>query len=108
MGYNKFVETVDVPAHEVRLSKRAASALLDGIPVSVTRYGRRSHIVLTIEQFELIEPLLELLDEGVRIPAELLLTEADIELERLLAEDREPSPGERALIAEVLGTAPDE
>jgi hypothetical protein len=63
---------------------------------------------LTIEQFELIEPLLELLDEGVRIPAELLLTEADIELERLLAEDREPSPGERALIAEVLGTAPDE
>jgi len=107
MGYGRVVETVDVPAHEVRLSKRAAAALLDGTPVSVTRYGRRSHIVLTIEQFELIEPLLELLGEGVRIPAELLLTEADLELERLLAEDREPSAGERALIAEVVGPAPD-
>lgn len=44
----------------------------------------------------------ESLESAVRIPAELLMTTEDIELERTLAEDREPSAGEDALIESVL------
>jgi hypothetical protein len=93
---------VEVPAHEVRLSKRAAAALADFQTVAVTRYGRRSHVVVSAERFALVEPLLELLDDGVVVPVEMLLTTADLELERLLAEDRDPTPEEEALIDELL------
>lgn len=92
---------VEVPAHEVRLSKRAASALAERQTVAVTRYGRRSHVVVSTERFALVEPLLELLDGGT-VPFELLLTTSDLELERLLAEDREPSQVEQALVDELL------
>ncbi|MGH3110381.1 MAG: hypothetical protein ACRDQT_05625 [Gaiellaceae bacterium] len=93
---------VEVPAHEVRLSKRAAAALAERRTVVVTRYGRRSHVVVSAERFALVEPLLELLDDGVVVPVELLLTTSDLELERLLAEDREPTPAEQALIDELI------
>src|SRR5688500_3968856 len=93
---------IEVPAHEVRLSKRAASALADEQVIVVTRYGRRSHVVVSADRFALVEPLLELLDDGVAVPVELLLTSSDLELERLVAEDREPSPGEQALVGELL------
>jgi PHD/YefM family antitoxin component YafN of YafNO toxin-antitoxin module len=99
------VEIVEIPAQEVRLSSRAVEALAANRPVAVTRYGRRSHVVLSAGQFELVEPLLELLEQGVAVPAEVLMTEDDLELERLLAEDREPSPGEEALIAELQAEA---
>jgi PHD/YefM family antitoxin component YafN of YafNO toxin-antitoxin module len=100
------MKTVEVPASDVRLSKRATTALADRKPVTVTRYGRRAHVVLSADQFALVEPLLELLDEGVSVPAEILMTKDDLELERLLAEDREPTPGEEALIEELLVEAP--
>lgn len=100
------METVEVPAHEVRLSKRAASALADRQTVTVTRYGRRSHVVLSADRYDLVEALLELIDDGVALPVELLLTNADLELERLLAEDRTPSPGEQALVDELLAETP--
>jgi len=93
---------IEVPAHEVRLSKRAASALAEQETVAVTRYGRPSHFVVSAERFALLEPLLELLDGGMELPFELLLTTSDLELERLLAEDREPSSAEEALVAELV------
>ena len=93
---------VEVPAHEVRLSKRASAALADLQSVAVTRYGRRSHVVVSAERFALVEPLLELLDGGVTVPFELLLTTSDLELEQLLADDREPSPAEQALVEELV------
>ena len=96
------MQTVELPATDVRLSMSAAEALANERPIVVTRYGTRSYVVLTAEQFALVEPLLELLAEGYAVPAELLMTEADLELERMLAEDREPSPGELALIDELI------
>lgn len=96
------MEIVEIPAQEVRLSSRAAQALASNRPVAVTRYGRRSHVVLSAYQFELVEPLLELLEDGAVVAAEVLATKDDLEIERLLAEDLEPSPGEEALIDELL------
>ena len=96
------MRVVELPATDVRLSASAAQALSTEVPVVVTRYGRRSHVVLSAEQFALIEPLLELLAEGAAVPAELLMSEDDLDLERALAEDREPSPGETALIDELV------
>jgi len=96
------VQTIEIPATDVRLSESAAEALADATPVVVTRYGKRSHVILTAEQFALVEPLLELLEGGRTVPAELLMTEADLELMQMLAEDREPSAGEIALIDELI------
>ena len=98
------MELVEIPAQEVRLSSRATAALASNRPVAVTRYGRRSHVVLNAHQFELVAPLLELLEEAV-LAAEVLMSKDDLELERLLAEDREPSPSEEALIEELLAEA---
>lgn len=92
------MQTVELAATDVRLSGSAAEALADARPVVVTRYGKRSHVILTADQFALVEPLLELLEEGRTVPAELLMTNDDLELERMLAEDREPSAGELALV----------
>lgn len=50
--------------------------------------------------------LRELLEQGVRVPAELLMTTEDIALERALAEDREPSVAEEALVESALGQSP--
>jgi hypothetical protein len=92
------VKVIELPATAVRLSGSATKALADECPVVVTRYGRRAHVVLSADQFALVEPLLELLEEGRAVPAELLMTNDDLELERLLAEDRKPSAGETALV----------
>lgn len=89
-------------SQEVRLPARALAALERHGVVAVTRYGRRRHVVLTDESFALVAPLLELLEQGVRVPAELLMTTEDIALERALAEDREPSEAEEALIEAAL------
>jgi hypothetical protein len=71
----------------------------------VTRYGRRQHVLLTNEQFELVAPLLELLEQGAAVSPELLMTSQDIELARDLAEDREPSAAENAQIDVLLSDA---
>jgi PHD/YefM family antitoxin component YafN of YafNO toxin-antitoxin module len=96
------VRTIELPATDVRLSASAAEALADERPVVVTRYGKRSHVVLTSDQFALVEPLLEFLEEGRTLPAELMMTNDDLALQKMLAEDREPSPGELALVDAVI------
>jgi hypothetical protein len=48
---------------------------------------------------------IELLEQGGRLPAEWLMTTEDIALERALAEDREPSAAEEALIESALEPA---
>jgi hypothetical protein len=96
------MKVVEVRSQEVRLPATALQALGRREPVAVTHYGKRRHVVLAEEQFALVAPLLELLEEGVTVPMELLMTTEDIELERALAEDREPSAAEDELIASAL------
>jgi len=100
------MDVIEVRSQEVRLPGRAVEALDRQGVVAVTHYGRRRHVVLTDERFALVAPLLELLEEGAGIPAELLMTTEDIALERTLADDREPSPAEEQLIETVLGHSP--
>jgi hypothetical protein len=100
-----FVEVVEVPSQQVRFPARAIKALAAHRPVAVTRYGRRLHVVLTEEQFSLVEPLLELLQEGTAVSPELLRSTEDIELERALAEDRAVTEEENAQIASLLAEA---
>ena len=100
------MDVVEVRSQEVRLPSRAVEALDRQGVVAVTHYGRRRHVVLTDERFSLVAPLLELLEEGVGMPAELLMTTDDIALERTLAEDREPDPAEEQLIDTALAQSP--
>jgi PHD/YefM family antitoxin component YafN of YafNO toxin-antitoxin module len=97
-----WVELFEVRAQEVHLPAQAIEALAAHRPVAVTRYGRRLHVVLSEEQFALVEPLLELLQEGAAVSPELLRSREDIELERALAEDREPAEAENAQVASLL------
>lgn len=109
MNYRATVARVDVTevrSQEVRLPATALEALSRGGVVAVTHYGRRRHVVLPEERFSLVAPLLELLEEGARIPSELLMTTGDIALERALAEDREPCAAEETLIESVLERSP--
>jgi len=99
------MEIFEIPSHEMRLPPQALAALEQRQPVAVTRYGKRRHVVLSEEQFALVAPLLELLEEGASVPSELLMTEEDIALERHLAEDRQPDPAEDALIESALTDA---
>lgn len=96
------MKVVEIAAKEIRLPGEAVAALEEHGVVAVTHYGRRRHVILADEDFALVEPLLELLREGTEVPAEMLMTKEDIALERALAEDREPSPGEEELIEAVL------
>jgi PHD/YefM family antitoxin component YafN of YafNO toxin-antitoxin module len=96
------VDAVEIAAQEVRLPERAVEALAEGRPVVITRYGRRQHVLLSEAQFALVEPLLDLLQEGVTVSPELLLTDADLELERELDRDDEPTDAENAQIAALL------
>jgi hypothetical protein len=96
------MQLLEIRSQDVRLPAEALEALEHDAAVVVTHYGRRRHVVLSEERFALVAPLLELLDEGVRVPAEMLMTASEIDLERALAEDREPAPGEEALIDATL------
>ncbi len=99
------MNVLEVSAQEIRLPASAVKALDQHTVVAVTHYGRRRHVILSEEQFELISPLLELLAEDARVPFELLMSRDDALLERALAEDRDPSDGEEALIAAALDEA---
>lgn len=96
------MQVVEVRSQEVRLPARALDALDQHGVVAVTHYGKRRHVVLSDDRFALVAPLLELLEQGASVPSELLMTKEDIALERALAEDREPSAAEEALIESVL------
>jgi PHD/YefM family antitoxin component YafN of YafNO toxin-antitoxin module len=99
------VRILEIRSQELRLPARALEALERDVPVVVTHYGRRRHVVLSEERFALVAPLLELLEAGASIPSELLLTEGDLELERALAEDRQPSAAEEEQIDDALRAA---
>ncbi len=96
------VDAVEIPAQEVRLPEHAIEALARGRPVVITRYGRRQHVLLSEAQFALVEPLLDLLREGVAVSPELLLTEADLELEWELERDDEATDADDAQISALL------
>lgn len=96
------MRVVEIAAKQIRLPGEAVAALEDHGVVAVTHYGRRRHVILTDEDFALVEPLLELLREGTAVPAEMLMTKEDIALERALAQDQESTPEEDELIEAVL------
>lgn len=92
------MKLLEVRSQDVRLPARAVDALAEGMPVAVTRYGGQVHVVLPTDKFQLVEPLLELLEEGIAVSPEMLMTQEDIALTHDLAEDREPAPTEEAQI----------
>ena len=96
------VEILEVPAQEVRLSAAIADALAERRPVVVNRYGKRLAVLLSSEQFDLVAPLLSLLQDGAQVSPELLKSAEDLELERALADDRDPSDAEDEQIVELL------
>lgn len=96
------MELIEVKSQDVRLPAVATDALTHGTPVAVTRYGNPIHVVLPTDKFRLIEPLLELLQQGVTVSPEMLMTQEDIALTHDLAEDREPVPAEEAQIDTLL------
>lgn len=96
------MKLVEVRSQDVRLPGEAVEALSAGTPVAVTRYGRPAQVVLSYEQFASIAPFLELLHEGALVSPEYLRSDADLALERELAEDREPTAEEEEQIAELL------
>ncbi|HSZ70934.1 MAG TPA: hypothetical protein VK756_11310 [Solirubrobacteraceae bacterium] len=93
---------IDITAEEIRLPERARKALAHGSRVRISRYGQPSAYVLGGEQYALVAPLLDLMEQGVHVPHELLMSGADIALARDLAEDRDTTAGEEAVIEEML------
>lgn len=93
---------IDITAEEIRLPERARKALEHGLRVCVSRYGHPTAYVLGGEQYALVAPLLDLMEAGVLVSSELLMSGEDIALARDLAEDRETTPGEEAVIEELL------
>ena len=91
-----------INARDVRLPADAVEALESGEAVAVARYGKRSAVLLSDEDFALVEPLLDLLKQGLAMPAEMTMTAGDIALEAELASDREPSAQEDELIERAL------
>ncbi len=98
----KAMNVIEVSSQEVRFPAAAVQALERHDVVAVTHYGRRRHVVLSEDQFALIAPLLELLEEDARVPSELFMSNDDMRLERELAEDRASTEGENALIAAAI------
>jgi hypothetical protein len=96
------LDVLEVQAQEVRLSAKIADALAERRPVAVNRYGQRLAVLLSGEQFELVAPLLALLQDGALVSPELLKTDEDFELERALAQDRDPTAAEEDQIDELL------
>lgn len=96
------MSVIEVKAQDVRIPAEATEALAGGKAVAVTRYGRRTAVLIPDEQFSLIEPVLELLNKGTSVSPELLMTEEDIALMRELAQDREPADAEAAQLEELV------
>ncbi len=93
---------IDITAEEIRLPERARKALERGSRLRISRYGHPSAYVLGGEQYALVAPLLDLMEEGVHVSHELLMSSEDIALARDLAEDRDTTPEEEAVIEELL------
>jgi hypothetical protein len=96
---------IDITAEEVRLPERVREALANGRRVCINRYGRPTAYLLGGDQYALVAPLLDLIDRGVHVSHELLMSDDDIALASDLAEDRETTPEEQAVIDEMLAEA---
>jgi hypothetical protein len=93
---------IAIKAEEIRLSERARQALERGQRVLITRYGRPTGALLNWEKYSLVEPLLDLIEEGAIVSPEILITKEDIALARDLSQDDETTPAEEAMIEEML------
>jgi PHD/YefM family antitoxin component YafN of YafNO toxin-antitoxin module len=102
MSYSRPIDTIEVRAQDIRLPAEAAEAVSEGTPVAVTRYGRRTLVLLSDREFSLVEPMLEMLKKGITVSPEMLMTRDDVELMRDLANDREPDEVERAELDELI------
>ena len=96
------MDRVKVRSQDIRIPSEAVEALAEGMPVAVTRYGSPIHVLLSEEQFSLVEPLLEMLQKGAAVSPELLMSEGDIELMNDLANDREPAEAEAAQLENLI------
>lgn len=96
------MSVIEVRAQEVRLPTEATKALEGGRAVAVTRYGRRTAVLISGDQFDLVQPVLELLDKGVTLSPEMVMTEEDVALMKDLAGDREPAEAEVAQLEELI------
>jgi hypothetical protein len=93
---------IAIRAEDLRLPAEARGALEDGDRVLITRYGKPTSALLSYKAYSLVAPLLELLEEGVVVSPEMLMTKDDIALARDLSSDTETTPAEQAMIETLL------
>ena len=96
------MKTLTIDSREARLPSRAKEALVEGTPVMINYYGHTTGVVVPIEAFELVAPFLELVQNGGTVPAEMLLTEGQLKLAQMLAEDDEMTEAEEEQLNEYL------
>ena len=93
---------IAIKAEDLRLPTEAREALEDGACVLITRYGKPTSALLKFETYALVAPLLELIEAGVVVSPEMLMTTDDIALARDLADDTETTSAEAAMIEALL------
>lgn len=96
---------IAIRAEDLRLPSQAREALNGGGRVLITRYGKPTSALLNIETYEMVAPLLELIEEGAVVSPEMLMTKDDIALARDLANDTGTMPAEEQQIEELLARA---
>lgn len=105
MVYSPLMPEIAIKAEDLRLPSEAREALDDGGRVLITRYGKPTSALLSIEAYELVAPLLELIEEGAVVSPEMLMTKDDIALAHDLAHDTETTSAEEQQIEELLAQA---
>ncbi len=98
---------IAINAEHLRLPSAARDALEHGTRVLITRYGKPTGALLNWQTYNLVVPLLELLEEGVVVSPELLMTNDDIALIADLAADEQTTPAEEELIDALLAAEQD-
>lgn len=93
---------VAVTAEAFRFPAQANEALEQGDRVLITRYGKPTRAVLSYEAYQLVAPLLELIEAGATVSPEVLMSVDDVALSQDLAADDEVSDVEAAFIDELI------
>lgn len=93
---------IAIKAEDLRLPSEAREALDGGGRVLITRYGKPTSALLNIATYEMMAPLLDLIEEGAVVSPEMLMTKDDIALARDLADDTGTTPAEEQQIEELL------
>src|SRR4051794_7287554 len=96
---------IAIKAEDLRLPVEARDALEEGARVLITRYGKPTSALLSWEAYNLVAPLLELIEEGAVVSPEMLMTKDDIALAKDLAQDDESTPAEIAVIDDLIARA---